>query len=248
MTPSPVLAAGWWPIAPVGTAALAAFGVLLVAAWSARSGLAPGRRPSACVAARHHLLRRRRPDGGEDLGAFADAIARDVRIGRSLPAAVDDALRARPACLPGVARLRLGGATLATALAAAVADPTPPARRGGRPRGALTADEQLVVQTLSACVRSGGHLATPLERAATVLRERRAWQQERRAQGAQARLSAAVMTLLPLAFAAWGAFADRQVRDAYVSVPLVGVCGVVGVALNAIGWCWMRRLVGGRSP
>ena len=107
--------------------------------------------------------------------------------------------------------------------------------------------ERLVVQTLAATAASGGHLAPPVERAAAVLRERRAWVEERRAQSAPARLGATVMTVLPPAFGAWAVVSSASVRHAYATSPLPLVCALAGAVANAVGWWWMRRTISGVS-
>jgi Flp pilus assembly protein TadB len=84
-----------------------------------------------------------------------------------------------------------------------------------------------------------------LEQAGGVLRERRAWQYERHAQAAQARLSARVLTWLPMAFAAWGIATSGRVRAAYSATPLTVWCTSAGIALNIVGWWWMRRIITG---
>lgn len=173
----------------------------------------------------------------DDLLDVVDDVARHVRAGASLPSSVALALDRRPSCIRPVGRMLRSGATLSDAVAAASSDA---AERDG--------DERLVLQTLAACVRSGGNLSAPIERAALVLRERRTWQRERRMQSAQARLSASVMTLLPIAFALWGAATSTSVRSAYSASAVAGVCAAAGLALNLTGWLWMRHLVGGRSP
>jgi len=64
-------------------------------------------------------------------------------------------------------------------------------------------------------------------------------------QSAQARLSARVLTLLPVAFAGWGIATDSRVRAAYAMSPLPGACTACGLLLDLAGWWWMRRLVRG---
>ncbi|MEZ5250945.1 MAG: hypothetical protein R2713_17555 [Ilumatobacteraceae bacterium] len=83
-----------------------------------------------------------------------------------------------------------------------------------------------------------------LERTSVVVRERRAWRAERLAQAAQARASARVLTLLPLAFAGWSVLSSPSVRAAYTTSGVVVVLSLIGVILNAIGWWWMRRVIG----
>jgi Flp pilus assembly protein TadB len=161
-----------------------------------------------------------------------DDIDRDLRTGVALSAAVTAALRRNPRTLGSLRRALDGGAQLEVALRAAV--PADPA-------------EAVVVQTLRACERTGGRMGAAVERAALVLRERTAWQRERRVHAAQARLSATVLTLVPLVFAAWGLASSPRIRRAYVEVPACGVAAVAGLGLNALGWLWMRRLVAGST-
>jgi tight adherence protein B len=157
-------------------------------------------------------------------------IERDLRVGDGLAAATSSALHRHRGTLSTLRAALDAGAPLAAALGAArVAD----------------ADERLVVQTLRVCERTGGRMGSAVDRAVLVLRERAAWERERAVQSAQARLSATVLTLLPLAFAAWGVVSSARIRRAYSEIPLCGVAAVVGVALNGIGWLWMRRLVRG---
>ena len=174
------------------------------------------------------------PASIDEPGAIAvlEDIERDLRVGDGLVAATTVALRRHPSALPELRRSLDGGAALGTALEAA----TP-----------ADADERLVVQTLRACERTGGRMGAAVDRAVLVLRERRAWQREREVQAAQARLSATVLTLLPLAFAAWGVATSERIRRAYVEIPLCGVAAVIGLALNGVGWLWMRRMVRGRA-
>jgi Flp pilus assembly protein TadB len=76
-----------------------------------------------------------------------------------------------------------------------------------------------------------------------VLRERRAARAERRAHGAQARLSARVLTVVPICFAAWSAVASERTRDVYLSSAAGGLSAAIGLALNLAGWRWMRRII-----
>ena len=171
-----------------------------------------------------------------ELVALLDDVARELRAGASLAAAVDGGLRRRPGVLPRLSQLLGAGVPLADALGTAathVAD--------------LHEHERLVVQTLAAAAASGGHLARPVERAAVVLRERAAWVEERRAQSAPARLGAAVMTVLPPAFGAWSVASSTSVRHAYATSPVPVACAAAGAVVNVLGWWWMRRIIAGAS-
>ena len=106
------------------------------------------------------------------------------------------------------------------------------------------ADIALTVQALSATAHLGGPVAATLDEAAAVLRERSSARAERRAHGSQARLSARVLTVVPLVFAAWSAAGSQRTRDIYLSSIAGGICALFGLALNVIGWQWMKRTIG----
>lgn len=127
------------------------------------------------------------------------------------------------------------GASLAGALERAEAR-RPDALGSGGP------DASLVAHALAVAGRAGGPAAAALDRAAAVLRERRSWRAERRAQAAQARLGATVLTVVPLGFAAWSAAGSERVRDVYAASPVALALAALGLCLNAAGWWWMRRI------
>ena len=91
----------------------------------------------------------------------------------------------------------------------------------------------------------GGSAATPLDRVASALRLRSADGQERIAHSAQARLSAHVLTTVPLLMLAVLAGTNPEVR-----LVLAGPAGAAslcaGLTLNLGGWWWMRRIIRGR--
>ena len=99
-----------------------------------------------------------------------------------------------------------------------------------------------MAHALAVAGRAGGPAAAALDRAAAVLRERRSWRAERRAQAAQARLGATVLTVVPLGFAAWSAAGSERVRDVYAASPVALALAALGLCLNAAGWWWMRRI------
>ena len=181
-------------------------------------------RPAARPLAPRTRSRRRPPDHA----ALLDAIARQVRSGSSLTSAlVEEVDHSSP--LGAVEDRLTAGASLAEALAEI--EPS-------------DADLALVLQALSATALLGGPIAATLDQAATVLRERTAARAERRAHGSQARLSARVLTVVPLGFAGWSAVASQRTREVYVATVAGGVCALCGLALNIIGWQWMKRIIG----
>lgn len=156
-------------------------------------------------------------------------------------------------------RLR-SGSTLRDALAstvptdAAVDQATEPMRhalaRGSSTDDALgtitgaTSDLELAIHALTIAARVGGSPAPAIDRTAAVLRQRTADRAERAAQSAQARMSAHVLTLLPLGVLTLLALIDPDVRT-IAAQPVGAACVVTGLTLNAIGWYWMRRVVRG---
>ena len=163
-----------------------------------------------------------------DYAALLDAIARQVRSGSSLTSAALDEIGPGTPLSAMVDRLT-DGHSLVDALAAVVT-PDP--------------DSGLTVQALSATAHLGGPVAATLDEAATVLRERAAARAERRAHGSQARLSARVLTVVPVVFALWSAVASQHTRDVYISTAAGGVSAAVGLTLNVAGWQWMKRIIG----
>jgi tight adherence protein B len=101
---------------------------------------------------------------------------------------------------------------------------------------------QLALGVIGAASRIGAPSAAAIDRTATLLRQRAADHEERATHAAQARLSAHVMTAVPLLVLALLAATDDDVRS--VAVSAVGAtCIICGLVLNAIGWWWMRRIV-----
>lgn len=171
-----------------------------------------------------------RVDDGR-LAEACDAIARALRSGRSLSAAVVEAAEryGQPA-LVEIARAVGVGEQLPTAIdrvTSRVADP----------------DVLLVVQVLAVAAEHGGSQAEAIDRAAATLRERAALREERRAQAASARLSTRVMTVLPFAFTGFVATTDGDVRDVLLRTPVGWTCLTIGVALNLAGRAWAKRAV-----
>lgn len=170
------------------------------------------------------------PSSRDATAAFEQA-SRDVRAGLSARHALVNALHRHPGVLPQLRQRLDADAPLADALHELDVE----------------GDEQLFVRALQVSLRTDAHPADVMDRAALIVRERAAWRHERHSQAAQARLSARLLTLLPLAFAAWSTATSARVREAELHQPVVLVCLVLGGVLNLIGWWWMRHLVRGGS-
>lgn len=155
------------------------------------------------------------------LAHWCEGVARCVRGGDALRTVVD-----RP---PDDASV----ATVVDAIRRHVADPH---------RAPLPPDAALVAAVVSACLDQGGPAAEPLDRAAGVLRARAAERDERRVQSAQARLSAVVLTWLPVGVLLLLAASSEAVRRV-VTTPAGLAFVFAGSLLNLAGWWWMRRIV-----
>jgi len=166
-----------------------------------------------------------------DLAASCDRIARELRSGQSLTAALLGAADAagHPFLRDVAAGLR-AGRPLVVAIDGAAHPP-------------VHADVAFVGQVLAVAAEHGGAPAEAIDRAAATLRERAALRAERSAQAASARLSTQVMTVLPLAFTAVVATSDPAVRDVLLGTPLGWTCLTVGAGLNLVGRVWARRVV-----
>jgi tight adherence protein B len=103
-------------------------------------------------------------------------------------------------------------------------------------------DEAVVLHAIRAAHALGGSMTATLDAAAALLRERAVIRSEATMFSAQARLSARVLTGVPLAFAAWSAASSRSFRAALVS-PIGLASALLGGACNLVGWWWMRRIV-----
>jgi tight adherence protein B len=179
--------------------------------------------------------RPRRPDVLQ--GQLADAvsaIASASRAGLSLPQALRVAAEQTPppvgTALSGVVdRTRLG-ASLDEALDGwSAATPIP--------------DIRLATAVLRLHRRTGGALAPVLEGLAKTLRERRAAVREVRSLTAQARLSGAILGLLPIGFFLFLWITARRDMAAAIGTSLGRTAIVVGLALETAAFLWIRRLL-----
>jgi len=183
--------------------------------------------------------RRKQAVPAADVADWCDQLARRMRSGSTLRDAlitVDPTGTMADATID----LRLGlerGQPIPAALTTSPGSASDP---GPRPRGSHV-DLAFVVIAIAA--RLGGSSATALDRVASSLRLMAADRQERSAQAAQARLSARVLTVVPLAMLALLVLTDDDVR-AVVQAPVGLTLVVVGLTLNIAGWRWMRHIIG----
>ena len=167
------------------------------------------------------------------LPCAVEAVARGLRSGASLRQAVAEAGRATPGRLgdelSAVATAVDRGATLVGALEA-WAEQRPD--RGVR----------LVVAALCLAAETGGSGARAVDSVAATLRQRLAAQGEARALATQARASALVIAVAPVAFCALGAVADARTASFLLGTPAGLLLLATGLALDAAGALWMARL------
>jgi tight adherence protein B len=170
-----------------------------------------------------------------DLPVALDAVAAAMRSGTGPVVALADGARAvgtSPvgADLLGVVHDAVSGVALSAALQAWAE------RRGGR-------EVRLAAAALSMAVEVGGPQARTVDEVAAVLREQRSLEEEVRVQAAQARASATVIGLAPLAFAAVVVAIDPDRAAAMWTTPVGAGAVVGGLLLEVVGLLWMRRIV-----
>lgn len=154
-----------------------------------------------------------KPSAG-DWATFLDTTSTEVRSGSSLIAALAHARGRHPAL----------------------------AARAFSFDGGSDPDVAVVAQSISTALELGGPVAATLHHGAALLRERAAQRAEALAHSAQARLSAKVLTAVPLLFAVWNIATSESFRQAIAS-PTGVVALVAGLWCNALGWWWMRGIV-----
>ncbi len=106
-----------------------------------------------------------------------------------------------------------------------------------------SAEARLVAAVLRSHRRSGGTLARPLEDLAATLRARRDGARELRSLTAQARLSAAILGLLPLGFFLFLSVVSRRDIEEAIRTPAGGTAVGVGLALQAAAFVWIRTIL-----
>lgn len=192
-------------------------------------GAAPPRLGGAIEALARRRQRRRTPSA-RTVAAWCDDIARRLRSGSSLR----EAITTVPA--DGTTARATAGLRLAIDRGAPIADAV------GRVDDAGP-HLRLALGIIATTSRVGGPSAASIDRTAMLLRQRASDHDERTAQATQARLSAHVMTAVPLLMLALLLATDDDVRSVAVA-PVGAACIGSGLALNAAGWWWMRRLIG----
>ncbi|MEY2469139.1 MAG: tight adherence protein [Actinomycetota bacterium] len=168
-----------------------------------------------------------------NLAQFLDAVGRSIRSGGSIASAIDEAAAvARGAVASDTRRVAAGvqrGQPITRALDSWIRT---------RERGSV----RLAVGALGLAVETGGPPARVIEEVSSALRQRQQLEGEARALAAQARLSALVVGLAPIAFAALTCITDRKNAHLLFGTPIGLACVTVGLILDALGALWMRRI------
>jgi tight adherence protein B len=174
--------------------------------------------------------------GDRDAGALADAVdALTAAMAAGVPVVVALETSAR------VAPRRVGG----------LDDAAASIRRGTSVVAALDrwasgreapSGASLVAAAFAIAATTGSDPAHALAGVGTTLRERRALAREVRALATQARVSAAVIAIAPLAFSLVTAGLGGTSTRFFLGSPLGALCLAVGVGLDIVGWRWMRRV------
>jgi len=168
-----------------------------------------------------------------ELATFADATASAVRGGASLSAALgaSDASVSGPLAveLAELSRRIDQGVPIVEVFSTWATDPDDDVRLTGR--------------AISMVAEHGGRTGDALERTATVLRSRTDLRDERTSMAAQARSSAHVLAVAPLAFMAVSGLADPRTLHFLVATPVGVACLVTGVGLDLLGARWMATTV-----
>ena len=167
------------------------------------------------------------------LPELLDGVARSLRSGATIGQALEEASRTAPgrlgADVDAVTAGVSNGAVLADALDAWVDRcPTPGVR--------------LAVAAMALAAESGGAAAKAIDGVAATLRANLAVAGEIRAQAAQARLSALVIAVAPLAFGALAAGTDPHTAAFLLRTPLGIGCLVGGLLLDGVAAWWMHRI------
>ena len=215
-----------WAGVAAAVLAAAVVGPVVVALGSVVGGL-------VAVGVSHEQRRSARRRADALIPGFLDELARRLRAGRSLRSAVEEAGAVTAAPLgPGLvaaARRSALGVPLGESLDAFATAQASPSLR-------------LVVAALDLATHTGASQAQAVEGVATTLRDRLALGAEVRALASQARASAAVLVVAPVAFAIVIALADPSTAHFLFATPTGLVCLAAGLGLDALGAWWMQRL------
>ena len=168
------------------------------------------------------------------LPALLDLLAGHVRAGHSLPESLSETVPLLPAGIREEMAWVLQQNRLGTPLVEALA------RWEKRVRSEETS---LLVRPLCAAIPGGGNVVELLERTRDILRLRVRAAEKLRSMTAQARLQAAVLTLLPPAFAAALSKVDPGFFPNLVGTPQGKSIMAIAFLLQLLGWITIRKIL-----
>lgn len=195
--------------------------------------------PAAAVAVVGRLARSwrtRRQDDRRDaqLPEFLERLASSIRAGSTPGAAFVAMAQTTPDPLSRELTRVAAEVDHGAALAAALA-------RWGA--GTPSHHVRMAAQSLGLAAECGGEVARSIDRVAATLRERWELRGEVRALATQARASAFVLGVIPIAFTALVASIDPTVWTVLITSPLGLLCLAAGLLLEALGAIWMTRIL-----
>lgn len=177
----------------------------------------------------------------ERLAALLDVIARELRLGSSVNAALLTAMSRRAVpTLSWMVQPAQSGEALHVVIAHHLATGQPRRRVHRRRRLESVESTRLALRAI-ATAADGGDPVHAVEAAARTLRSNAAIAADSRAAVSYTRTSMNVLTWIPLVIASWLVLRDHSVRDFFAST--FGTwCLAVGVGLNALGRYVVARM------
>jgi len=222
------------PLVPTIGAGLvcAALGFLLAGLPGAIAGGVVGAMAPRSVARRRAARAASTVD--RQIGEFAEGVASAVRGGMSISQAVEFAAEeAEPPLRPATSAM-LGSRRMGTPLTDALA---------GFADAVGTDETRLLALVLGVHHRSGGNVADALDEITSTIRHRLDLRRELRAITAQGRISGTILGVLPLAFFLVLSVTSRGELEPVVRSPAGAVLVSAGLALEALAYLWIRRLL-----
>ena len=229
-------------VTPENALLLWAAAVLVVAGSAATLGVAPSAVAGAATAAAGpaglHAARHRRARAMRDaVPGVLEAVARDLRGGGTVGSALRGVAQ-RPGPLAAGAESVLSRHGLGLPIPAALERWAVELSSGAG--GSLAAAGPNALAVVAA---TGGRAADALDALAAAQRDRLAVAAEARALASQARLSALVVGALPLVSLFGSVMTGGAAGRVLVATPFGRAALVAGLALEAAGVWWMRRIV-----
>ena len=177
----------------------------------------------------------------EQLALLLDSIARELRLGASVNAAVLTALRRRPASpLFWLEQPARDGEPLHVTISRRLEVSRPRERTRLRRRDESYESIRLAARAV-ATAADGGDPVHAVESAARTLRSNAAVVADSRAAVSYTKTSMDVLTWIPLVIAGWLVIRDQSIREFFVST-FGAWCLAIGIGLNVLGRYLVRRM------